>query len=131
MAPDHLSQRRIPPSGINLFQLIYILIREYEEQSGQKALNLSLGNPDTVPGEALLELEGKMVRDSRLAYHTYAEDNNLDAFAEGMVALHGGIDVAAHPHLRAVPIAGIKTTSALLPLACALHNKRGTFTVVS
>ena len=47
--------RRIPPSGINLFQSIYILLDEYQRRTGQPAFNLSLGNPDGVPPEAKLE----------------------------------------------------------------------------
>lgn len=127
--------RRIPASGINLFQLIYVLIREYEAKSGQKALNLSLGNPDGVPPQRILDLQARFAKDPAFAYHTYGEDNNLNGFAEAMVALHGGIGVAEHPHLRFLPIPGIKTAGALIPLACGLHlpdkARRGSFRVVS
>lgn len=127
--------RLIPPAGINLFQLIYVLIREYKERTGLEPLNLSLGNPDGVPPEAILALKAKYARDPGYDYHTYAEDKNLNRFAEGMVSLHGGIEVDKHPHLRAVPIAGIKTASALIPLACGLHlpdkAKRAGFRVAS
>jgi alanine-synthesizing transaminase len=127
--------RRIPAAGINLFQLIYVLIREYKEKTGQEPLNLSLGNPDGVPPEALRALKAKYAGDPGYDYHTYAEDKNLHGFAEGMVALHGGVDAAAHPHLRVLPTAGIKTASALIPLACGLHlpdrARRGTFRVAS
>lgn len=127
--------RRIPPSGINLFQLIYILIRDYEAASGKKALNLSLGNPDGVPPARLLELQARFARDPGFAYHTYAEDNDLNGFAPAMVELHGGIRVGTHAHLRCVPIPGIKTAGALIPLACGLHlpdkARRKSFKVVS
>lgn len=127
--------RKIPASGINLFQLIYVLIREYEEKSGKKAMNLSLGNPDTVPPQRLLDLQARFARDPGFAYHTYAEDGNLNGFAEAMVELHGGIRVGEHPHLKALPIPGIKTAGALIPLACGLHlpdkARRGSFKVVS
>jgi alanine-synthesizing transaminase len=127
--------RRIPAAGINLFQLIYVLIREYKEKTGEEPLNLSLGNPDGVPPEALRALQAKYAADPGYDYHTYAEDKNLLGFAEGMVALHGGIDAAAFPHLRVLPTAGIKTASALIPLACGLHlpdrARRGTFRVAS
>ena len=113
--------RKIPVSGINLFQLIYILRREYEEKTGEKPLNLSLGNPDGVPPKQILDLQAKYAADPGYQYHTYAEDNNLHRFAEGMVALHGGIDVDAHDHIAAVPIPGIKTAGALMPLACGMH----------
>jgi alanine-synthesizing transaminase len=113
--------RRIPAAGINLFQLIYVLIREHREKTGEEPLNLSLGNPDGVPPADLLELQAKAARDPRYEHHTYAEDNDLAGFAGAMVRLHGGVDAAAHPHLRALPIAGIKTASALMPLACGLH----------
>ncbi len=127
--------RLIPPAGINLFQLIYVLIREYKERTGLEPLNLSLGNPDGVPPGAILALKAKYARDPGYEFHTYAEDKNLNRFAEGMVALHGGIEVENHPHLRAVPIAGIKTASALIPLACGLHlpdkGRRVSFRVAS
>jgi len=86
--------RKIPASGINLFQLIYILIREYTEKTGLPPLNLSLGNPDGVPNQELLALEGQYATDPSFELHTYAEDTNLKHFAEGMVRLHGGIEVA-------------------------------------
>jgi alanine-synthesizing transaminase len=127
--------RLIPPAGINLFQLIYVLIRDYRERTGLEPLNLSLGNPDGVPPAAIRELKAKYARDPGYDFHTYAEDKNLNRFAESMVALHGGIDVGAHPGLRALPIAGIKTATALIPLACGLHlpdeAKRRSFRVAS
>lgn len=127
--------RRIPAAGINLFQLIYVLIREYKEKTGEEPLNLSLGNPDGIPPEAIRKLQAKYALDPGYDYHTYAEDKNLRSFAEGMVELHGGIDVRAHAHLRALPTAGIKTASALVPLACGLHlpdkKRRASFRVAS
>lgn len=127
--------RRIPAAGINLFQLIYVLIREYKEKTGEEPLNLSLGNPDGIPPEAIRALKAKYAADPGYDYHTYAEDKNLNRFAEAMVALHGGIEPREHPHLRALPIAGIKTASALIPLACGLHlpdkTRRGSFRVAS
>jgi aspartate/methionine/tyrosine aminotransferase len=127
--------RQIPASGINLFQLIYVLIREYAEKTGQAPMNLSLGNPDGIPVEALRKLKAKFAEDPGYDYHTYAEDKNLHSFAEGMVALHSGVKVSEHPHLKAVPTAGIKTAGALLPLACGLHlpdaERRKSFTVAS
>lgn len=127
--------RRIPPAGINLFQLIYVLIRDYKERTGLEPLNLSLGNPDGVPPASILALKAKYAKDPGYDYHTYAEDKNLNRFAESMVALHGGIDVESYPGLRALPIAGIKTASALIPLACALHlpdkKRRESFRVAS
>ena len=113
--------RRIPASGINLFQFIYILVSEYRKRTGQEPLDLSLGNPDGVPPAALRALKPKYSADPGHIYHTYAEDKDLNGFAAGMVGLHGGIDVAGFPRLRALPIAGIKTTSAMVPLACGLH----------
>ncbi len=97
-----------------------MLIRQYSEKTGLEALNLSLGNPDGVPPEAIRALKARFARDSGYEYHTYAEDKNLHRFAEGMVELHGRIRMAEHPHLRAVPIAGIKTATAMIPLACGL-----------
>ncbi len=127
--------RRIPPSGINLFQLIYVLLREYQEKTGREPLNLSLGNPDGIPPQEIRRLKAKYAADPGYDYHTYAEDKNLLGFAERMVRLHGGLDVGAHPHLRALPIAGIKTATALLPLACGLHlpdrSRRAAFRVAS
>ncbi len=127
--------RQLPPSGINLFQLIYVLIREYVEKTGQPPLNLSLGNPDGVPVEAIRELKARFSKDPGYDYHTYAEDKNLNSFAEGMIALHGGADALRLPHVKFAPTNGIKTTSALLPLACGLHlpdkNRRDSFVVAS
>ncbi len=127
--------RLIPPAGINLFQLIYVLIRDYKKRTGLEPLNLSLGNPDGVPPAAIRALKAKYARDPGYDFHTYAEDKNLLRFAEAMVALHGDIEVEKHPGLRALPIAGIKTASALIPLACGLHLpdkvRRGTFRVAS
>lgn len=131
MAPS----RKIPASGINLFQLIYILIREYEAKSGQKALNLSLGNPDLVPVDAIRELQAQFARKPDYELHTYAEDNNLNQFCQGMVRAFTGVEYEKYLHLRAVPIPGIKTATALLPLACGLHlpdaEKRRSFNLVS
>ena len=124
--------RRIPPAGINLFQLIYQLIREYEATSGQRALNLSLGNPDLVPDPTIRELRAKHQRGERYELHTYAEDNDYDGFTRAMVKVFTGLDYTAHPHLRAVPIPGIKTATALLPLASGLHlGDRKAFHLVS
>lgn len=128
--------RMIPAAGINLFQLIYILIREYEEKSGSKCLNLSLGNPDLIPPKEVLERKARWISksDARSDYdlHTYAEDKNLERFAEGMVEAFSGVRLEEHPHLRATPIAGIKTATAILPLACGLHLKgRENFRIVT
>ncbi len=127
--------RLIPPAGINLFQLIYVLIRDYKKRTGLEPMNLSLGNPDGVPPAAIRALKAKYASDPGYDFHTYAEDKNLNRFVEAMVALHGGIDVEKHPGLRALPIAGIKTASALIPLACGLHlpdqARRDTFRVAS
>jgi aspartate/methionine/tyrosine aminotransferase len=124
--------RRIPASGINLFQLIYILIREYEAQAGQKVLNLSLGNPDLIPTDEVLNLRAFYQKQKRYELHTYAEDNNIDQFCEGMVRAFTGLDYSRYPHLKAVPIPGIKTATSLLPLACGMHLKdRKQFHVVS
>lgn len=127
--------RLIPPAGINLFQLIYILIRDYKKRTGLKPLNLSLGNPDGIPPAAIRALKAKYASDPGYDFHTYAEDKNLNRFAESMVSIHGGIDVEKHPGLRALPIAGIKTASALIPLACGLHlpdrARRDTFRIAS
>jgi aspartate/methionine/tyrosine aminotransferase len=127
--------RKIPASGINLFQLIYILRREYEEKSGKRCLNLSLGNPDGVPPESIRKLQAKYAADPGYDYHTYAEDNNLHDFAEGMVELHSGIALKEHSHLSIVPIPGIKTAGAIIPLACGMHlpdaKRRESFKVAS
>ena len=127
--------RRIPPAGINLFQLIYVLIRDYKKRTGLETLNLSLGNPDGIPPAPIRALKAKYAENPGYDFHTYAEDKNLNRFAESMVALHGGIEVDKHPDLRALPIAGIKTASALIPLACALHlpdkARRNSFRVAS
>ena len=127
--------RLIPPAGINLFQLIYVLIRDYKKRTGLEPLNLSLGNPDGIPPAAIRTLKAKYAQDPGYDFHTYAEDKNLNHFAESMVALHGGIDIEQHADLRLLPIAGIKTASALIPLACALHlpdkARRNSFRVAS
>lgn len=128
------ARRRIPASEVNLFQLIYVLIREYQERSGLDALNLSLGNPDTIPNEAIRRLQAKYALDPGYDYHTYAEDKNLHGFAEAMVELHSGVRANEYEHLRCLPIAGIKTASAMMPLACGPHLpdrlRRNTFRVV-
>ena len=132
MVNDSPRRRRIPPSGINLFQLIYTLIHEYEAKSGLPALNLSLGNPDLVPVEAIRELRARSQREPRYELHTYAEDKNLDRFCEGITQTFTGFDYTRYPHLTAVPIPGIKTATALLPLACGLHlTDRTRFHVVT
>ncbi|MBC7692897.1 MAG: aminotransferase class I/II-fold pyridoxal phosphate-dependent enzyme [Methylotenera sp.] len=124
--------RKIPAAGINLFQLIYILIREYEEKSGTKALNLSLGNPDLIPFKEVREFKSRIQLKTDYDLHTYAEDKNLNQFCEGMIRAFTGVELSKHAHLRATPIAGIKTATAILPLACGLHLKgRGEFHVVT
>ncbi|MBC7976186.1 MAG: hypothetical protein H7138_14535, partial [Myxococcales bacterium] len=132
LTDDSPRRRRIPPSGINLFQLIYTLIRDYEAKVGQPVMNLSLGNPDLVPPEPVRELRARHQRGTRYELHTYAEDNNLDRFCEGMVQAFTGLDYTQFPHLKAVPIPGIKTATALLPLACGMHlGDRSNFHVVT
>jgi aspartate/methionine/tyrosine aminotransferase len=124
--------RQIPASGINLFQLIYILIREYEEKAKKPCLNLSLGNPDLIPVAEILKLKSKYQLKSDYDLHTYAEDKNLEKFCEGLVRNFTGVQIEKFPQLRATPIAGIKTATAILPLACGLHLKgRENFTVVT
>lgn len=115
--------RQVPSSAINLFQLIYILIREYEAAHGERVLNLSLGNPDLIPPPDLLELRAKFQTKTDYDFHTYAEDKNLNQFCERLIRAFTGVELTQHAHLRAVPIAGIKTATALLPLACGLHLK--------
>ncbi len=115
--------RSIPATGINLFQLIYILLREYEEKSGKPALNLSLGNPDLIPPPEVLERKARLSNQPDYDLHTYAEDKNLHRFVEGMVEVFSGVRLEEHPHLRGTAIAGIKTATAILPLACGLHLK--------
>lgn len=129
--PQPGATRRIPATGINLFQLIYRLRDDYIRRTGQEPLNLSLGNPDTIPPPAIRERMAAFGARSDYAFHTYGEDNNLNGFAEGMVRSHGGLGLTGQAHLKALPIAGIKTASAILPLACALHRRRDTFTVVT
>lgn len=124
--------RQIPASGINLFQLIYILIREYEEKTKIGCMNLSLGNPDLIPAPEILKLKSEIQLQSKYELHTYAEDKNLEHFCEGLVKNFTGVHLREHTHLRATPIAGIKTATAILPLACGLHLKgRENFTVVT
>ncbi len=115
--------RNIPATGINLFQLIYILIREYEEKSGKKALNLSLGNPDLIPDAEILSRKARFSIDPNIDFHTYAEDKNLNGFCEGLLEAFTGVKLKDHSNLRATPIAGIKTATGILPLACGLHLK--------
>lgn len=127
--------RRMPPSGINLFQQIYVLIREYTERTGLPPLNLSLGNPDGVPDGAILRLQAACAGDTGYEYHTYAEDRDLEGFAGAMAELHGRVRCRDFPHLRTLPIAGIKTATALIPLACGLHlpdrRRRESFALAS
>ncbi|MFA6092256.1 MAG: pyridoxal phosphate-dependent aminotransferase [Elusimicrobiota bacterium] len=125
--------RKIPASGINLFQHIYVLAREYSRRTGRPVMNLSLGNPDTVPPQEILDLQARFAEDAGLDYHTYAEENNLHRFAEAMVELHSGVRAAEHPHLRVLPIPGIKNATAFIPIACGVHldGQRGDFTLVS
>lgn len=125
--------RQIPPSGINLFQLIYRFIREYEEKSGGvKALNLSLGNPDLIPPQEVIDLKTRFAQDQSIDSYTYAEDRNLNRFCEGLIETFTGLKPENYPHLRYTPTAGIKTASALLPLACGMHLKdRKKFHVVT
>ncbi|MFA5138826.1 MAG: pyridoxal phosphate-dependent aminotransferase [Elusimicrobiota bacterium] len=123
--------RRIPESGVNLFQSIYEYVRRYEARTGTSALNLSLGNPDTVPEREILELQSRFAADPCFDHHTYAESGDLRGFAEGMVELHGRIRVSEHEHLRAVPIPGIKTATAELLLACGVGGRRKKFRLVS
>ncbi|MCX5795157.1 MAG: pyridoxal phosphate-dependent aminotransferase [Elusimicrobia bacterium] len=113
--------RAIPSAGINLFQFIYVLLAEYERRSGLPALNLSLGNPDGIPPQEIRDLQARFCTDPGYDFHTYAEDKDLLDFCDGMVELHGRIRFKEHAHLRATPIAGIKTATALIPLACGLH----------
>ncbi len=126
------SRRRIPASGINLFQLIYILIREYESSAGLKALNLSLGNPDMIPFEPIREMKARFQLKTDYELHTYAENDNIQHFCEGIVRQFVGLEYTKYNHLRAVPIPGIKTITAILPLACGMHlQDRSRFHVVT
>jgi hypothetical protein len=64
---------RVPSGPINLFQLIYVLIRECEARSGLRALDLSLGNPDSIPADRVRELRAHHQRGERYELHAYAE----------------------------------------------------------
>jgi aspartate/methionine/tyrosine aminotransferase len=128
--------RKIPASGINLFQLIYILIQEYEEkhrgQADGRVLNLSLGNPDIVPPSEVRALKARFAGSEAYDLSTYPEDKNLNRFCEGLIESFTGLRLEEYPHLRATPIAGIKTATAILPLACGMHLKgRENFRVVT
>ena len=116
--------RRIPAQGVNLFQSIYALVDGYRRETGQEPLNLSLGNPDGVPPADIRRLQARFAKDPGYDYHTYAEAKNLRGFAEAMVELHSGLRVQDHPHLAALPIAGIKTATAMIPLVCGLAAAR-------
>jgi aspartate/methionine/tyrosine aminotransferase len=116
-------RRRIPAAGINLFQLIYRLINEYQATSGRAVLDLSLGNPDLVPDETIRQARGRQQVGTRHALHAYAEDKNLDGFCEGLARTFLDLDYSMFPHLAAVPIPGIKSATALLPLACGIHMR--------
>ncbi len=108
------------------------MLREYEAKSGKKALNLSLGNPDSIPPLEVLKLQAEYALKPDFELHTYAEDNNLNQFCEGMVERFTQVKYRDFAHLKAVPIPGIKTATALLPLACGLHSKeRSSFNVVT
>lgn len=115
--------RAIPPSGINLFQLIYILVRDYEKSSGKSALNLSLGNPDIIPDEIIRKLKSQIQLESKYELHTYAEDTNIDQFTQGMVRVFSGVEYEKFSHLKAVSISGIKPATSILPLACGLLSQ--------
>lgn len=123
--------RQIPSSSVNLFQLIYVLIQEYTKKSGRQALNLSLGNPDGIPPESLRTLKAKYAKDPNFDCHTYAEDRDLNKFVDGMLRVHCGLVPGDYMHIRALPTAGIKTATALIPLACGLHRRRESFTFAS
>ncbi|RYZ71417.1 MAG: aminotransferase class I/II-fold pyridoxal phosphate-dependent enzyme, partial [Proteobacteria bacterium] len=97
-----------------------------------KALNLSLGNPDLIPPREVIELKTRFAHETDIDLYTYAEDKNLNRFCEGLIETFTGLKVENYPHLRYTPTAGIKTASALLPLACGLHLKdRKKFSVVT
>ncbi|HVC09587.1 MAG TPA: pyridoxal phosphate-dependent aminotransferase [Elusimicrobiota bacterium] len=117
--------RRVPPQGVNLFQSIYALVDGYRRDTGQEPLNLSLGNPDGVPPADIRRLQARFAEDAGYDFHTYAEAKNLLGFAQAMVELHAGVRVQDYPHLAALPIAGIKTATAMIPLACGLADRRG------
>lgn len=127
--------RQIPAESINRFRLIYLLIRDYERRTGRPCIDLSMGNPDSVPPPALLALQARFAARPEVQFHTYAEDGDLAGFAESMVELHGRIRPSEHPHLAVLPIPGVKTASALVPLACGLHLpdalRRGSFRLVT
>ncbi|MEZ4309102.1 MAG: pyridoxal phosphate-dependent aminotransferase [Polyangiaceae bacterium] len=122
--------RWLPPTAINRFRAIYRLLREREAATGEPCLDLSMGNPDRVPPEDLLSLQSRLARDPARALHTYAEDDDIGGFSARMVDLHGRIRSADHPHLAVLPIPGIKTASALLPLACGAHLRRSRLRIV-
>ena len=117
-------RRRVPAAGVNLFQSIYRLLDDYRARSGREPLDLSLGNPDGVPPPGIRRLKARFAQSPRREYHTYAEDKNLLGFAQAMVKLHSGVSASDYPLLKAVPIAGIKTATALIPLACGAHAAR-------
>ena len=114
--------RKVPSSGINRFRSVLRLVREHEARHHRPCLDLSMGNPDGVPPPEVLALQSRLAGDPRRVLHTYAEDDDLAGFAGRMVELHTGIRLHEHEHLAVLPIPGIKTASALLPLACGLHR---------
>jgi hypothetical protein len=102
-----------------------VLIRECEARSGLRALDLSLGNPDSIPADRVRELRAHHQRGERYELHAYAENNNLDQFCEVMLKAFTGLDYTLFQYLQAVPIPGIKTTTSLLPLACGCTSAIG------
>lgn len=108
----------------NLFQRIKRYVREYEAEHGEgSSINVAVGEPDTNPPLALREMVSDFVMKDENWIHTYWDNRDPGAFAEGMVKRITGVDVSNLEHLDTLVLPGEKSMLGLLPIACAAKSE--------
>ena len=117
-----LKMKYLGNSPENLFQRIKRYVREYEERNGKgSAINVAVGEPDTVPPKALREKTAECVMSDDNAMHTYWDNRDPGNFCRHMVQRITGVDINDYPHLRSLVLPGEKSMLGLLPIACGAN----------
>ncbi len=114
--------RRLPATGENLFQRIKRIRNEYERRTGNRSVNLSVGEPDGVPTEITRSAAAVACMSTEQRMHVYQDNGEPEGFSRKLVGYHLSERVLGHPGLKMLPLPGIKPMIGLLPLACGANR---------
>ena len=115
--------RRLPATGENLFQRIKRIRNEYERRTGNRSVNLSVGEPDGVPTEITRSAAAVACMSTEQRMHVYQDNGEPEGFSRKLVGYHLSERVLGHPGLKTLPLPGIKPMIGLLPLACGANRE--------